>query len=143
HAAHRRHYVHVKRSYDVMFFAVLIALVLFMTGFLQYKPVAILSDSMQPVYGRGSMVIVQTVTDPMDISIGDIIQYTTTDKVITHRVQEIKPASDGSGDRTFVTKGDNNSSADPPIKASQATGIIKAQVPYIGYPTIWLRALTR
>lgn len=140
-AEHRRHYVHTKRAFDAMYLIVLIALAAFMSGFLQYKPVAILSNSMQPSYSRGDIVVIQAVDDPMDIEVGDIIQYSTSDKVITHRVIDIESASDGSGNRVFITQGDNNTSADPPILASSVSGVVRATVPYVGYPTIWLRAL--
>ena len=140
-AEHRRHYAHIRRAYDVIFYAMIIAVVLFMTGALHYKPVSIASDSMQPVYGRGDVVIIETSVDPMDIKEGDIIQYSTSDRSITHRVISISTTSDGSGERTFITQGDNNNSPDKPVLASAVTGIVKAYIPYIGYPTIWLRSL--
>ena len=113
-----------------------------MTGALTYKPSAIMSDSMVPTFSRGSMVIVQKLTNPMDINISDIIQYEAHDTVITHRVIVITQADDGSGKRTFITKGDNNPSRDEPISQDHVTGVVRAQIPYIGYPTVWLHEIT-
>jgi signal peptidase len=126
-----------------MFVAVLIGLAAFMSGFFSYRPLAIVSNSMQPVYSRGAIVIIQRVTDPMDIKLGDIVQYESAGKTITHRVVAIDAASDGSGKKVFTTKGDNNPSKDPLVAAQQIGGIVRAQIPYVGYPTIWLREAAR
>jgi signal peptidase len=140
---HRRHYTHLRAAYDAMSLITLVGLVLLMTGFFKYKPMVILSDSMMPLYGRGSMVIVNAIDSPLDVQVGDIIQFRGTDKVITHRVQSIEQADDGSGGQVFITKGDNNPSRDPPVPAKEVMGIVKAQVPYVGYPTVWLRSLAK
>lgn len=142
-AKYRRHHFHIDRASNIMFVFVMIGIVLFMTGALQYKPVVIVSNSMQPVYNRGSVVVVRLWVDPMDIKSGDIIQYKhkQSGDMITHRVVDIQQSGDGSGQRVFITKGDNNQSKDPPVRVSQVTGIIMTEVPYIGYPTIWLRTL--
>ena len=140
----KRHQLqHIKHANDIMFVAVLIGVAAFMSGFFSYRPLAIVSNSMQPVYSRGAIVVVERVTDPMDIKLGDIVQYESTGKTITHRVVAIDAASDGSGKRVFTTKGDNSPSNDPIVAARQINGIIRAQIPYVGYPTIWLREMAR
>lgn len=140
HTASRHHNTH--RAFDIMWVVTMVTLILFMTGALTYKPSAIMSDSMAPTFRRGSMVIVQKLTNPMDINISDIIQYEAHDTVITHRVIVITQADDGSGKRTFITKGDNNPSRDEPVSQDHVTGVVRAQIPYIGYPTVWLHEIT-
>lgn len=135
----RRRRRHPKIAFDVMFGAAMVALVLFMTGSFTYKPVVIMSNSMVPVFSRGSIVVVQQVHDPMDIQMGDIIQYEAENKTITHRVVAIDTAEDDSGDRIFTTKGDNNPSRDSPVHQSHVIGVIRSTVPFVGYPTVWLR----
>ena len=129
----------LKRANDVMFVALIIGLAAFMSGFFSYKPMAILSNSMQPVYSRGAMVVVERVTTSVDIEVGDIVQYQSAGKTLTHRVVAIEAASDGSGNRVFKTKGDNSPSEDPAVSGSQIGGVVKSYIPYVGYPTIWLR----
>jgi signal peptidase len=63
--------------------------------------------------------------------------------MITHRVVNIDAAADGSGKRVFTTKGDNNPSKDPLVAQSQLVGIVRSQVPFIGYPTVWLQEISR
>lgn len=139
--SHRRHYRHVHVASDIMYLVVMIALVMFMIGGFTYKPQAIMSNSMHPVFDRGAIVVVQRV-DAMQVQIGDIVQYQVPGRSTTHRVIDIDHTSDGSGKRVFITKGDNSPSADVPVQANQIIGIVRAQVPYIGYPTVWLRELT-
>jgi len=140
HGATRRQ--HTNRALDAMWVISMAALVLFMTGAFAYKPSAIMSNSMQPIFSRGSMVVVQKIKSSMDINVSDIIQYEASDTIITHRVAAINQADDGSGRRVFITKGDNNPSRDEPVNEDQVIGVVRAQVPYIGYPTVWLHEIT-
>lgn len=137
----RRH--HAPRAYDMMALILMVVLAMFMTGFFTYRPAAIVSNSMKPVFSRGSMVIVQKLNDPMDVKVGDIVQYRRTDKMITHRVVSIDAAADGSGKKVYTIKGDNNPSADPLVAQSQLAGIVRSQIPFIGYPTVWLQEISR
>lgn len=140
HTASRHQHTH--RAFDTMWVISMAALIMFMTGVFAYKPSAIMSNSMVPTFSRGSLVIVQNLRDPMDINVGDIIQYERHDEMITHRVVAITQADDGSGNRVFITKGDNNPSRDEPVSQDHVTGIVQAQIPYIGYPTVWLHEIT-
>lgn len=140
---HRHHAVHIQTASNAMFLITVAALISFVTGVFEYKPVVIVSNSMQPVYSRGAVVVVRKGVDSMDIQVGDIIQYRhkQNSEMITHRVVEIQPAADTSGERVFITKGDNNQSLDTPVAEAQLSGVVKAQIPLLGYPTIWLRML--
>lgn len=141
---HKRRRHHTKRAYDAMLVSVMVGLVLFMTGAFSYKPLVILSDSMKPVFSRGSVVVIQKISNPsVDISEGDIVQYDALGHRVTHRVVAIDAASDGSGEKIFTTKGDNSPSNDPPVRSSQIKGIVRSTVPYIGYPSVWLHDITR
>jgi signal peptidase len=96
---------------------------------------------MVPVYIIGDMVFVEKVTPAMDIKVGDIIEYTREDRVITHRTVKIVNNSEGP---IYTAKGDNNQSDDPwPITRSQIKGIVKARIPYIGYPSVVVNELVQ
>lgn len=133
---------HLNIAVETTWGSAIIALALFMTGVFAYKPNAIMSDSMKPVFARGSMVIIEKKTDKMDINIGDIIQYEAHGLIVTHRVISLDQASDGSGETIIITKGDNNPSRDEPVRLKNVVGTVKTNIPYIGYPTVWLRELT-
>lgn len=119
-----------------LFAGCMVLLILFMTGIFSYKPIAIMSNSMNPVYSRGDMVIVRKKTPSMAIRIGDIIQYTAKDRIITHRVVATVVDKDVV---QYITRGDNSNSNDPwLISEAQINGIVKARIPFAGYPTVIL-----
>lgn len=136
-----RHYKHTARAYDIMFLIMLAVLVMFMIGMFAYKPLAIMSNSMKPVFSRGAMVIIQKAK-AVDVREGDIVQYEGRGHMVTHRLKRIEQKADGSGDKFYITQGDNSPSEDEPVEARQIRGVVRAQVPYIGYPSVWLSELT-
>lgn len=132
-----------RRLIDAAWLTGIVALVCFMIGVFNYRPYAIPTYSMAPTYGRGAMVVVQKIHSPMDVRIGDIVQYKSTNKLLTHRVIAIDADADGSGERVFTVKGDRNLTPDRPIQQSQVMGIVRVHIPYVGYPTVWLMELSR
>ena len=54
---------------------------------------------------------------------------------VVHRVTMISENKDG--ELEFIMKGDNNNDVDLyPVNESQVDGIIKLDIPYVGYPTL-------
>ena len=135
---HVRHLRLMHRFSDVIMLVAMLGLVAFMTGSFSYQPLAIMSNSMQPVFSRGSLVIVQARTPKMDITVGDIVQYQGEERTVTHRVVDIDTSRD---EQIFYTKGDNSPSVDPPVRDSQIQGVVRATLPFAGYPTVWLNGL--
>lgn len=77
-------------------------------GFFGYKPLIVLSGSMEPTILPGDLIIVKEVK-PDTLQEGDIISYKKDVSVTTHRITEIV---DLEGNREFFTKGDNNNVED-------------------------------
>lgn len=69
-----------------------------------YKPVYILTGSMEPTLREHGVCIVQKTTYD-EVEVGDIIMYTIEEKTITHRVVE-------KTEEGIRTKGDNNNVED-------------------------------
>jgi signal peptidase len=96
-------------------------------------PMTILTSSMEPTYPPGTLIIVKP-TEVKDIIIGVPLTYQIESgkpEVVTHRVVAI---STTDGERTFTTKGDNNSAPDAkPVRPEQVRGTVWYAVPYIGY----------
>ena len=117
---------------------ILIALVGLISGVFSYYMMAIASNSMVPTFSRGDAVIVQKIktSEIENIEVGDIIVYYHDQKMIVHRVVSIKKANGGL---VFNTKGDNNEDKDNwDITESNIKGVVKKEIKYIGYPSIWL-----
>lgn len=114
-------------------------LVLFVAGFLKYKPVAIMSNSMKPIFNRGDVVIVEKVTKKNieNLKKYDIIEYILDGTIVAHRIINIEEHNDGTV--LYTTKGDNNNLFDTKkVKRNQVKGKVKFKIPKIGYPSVYL-----
>lgn len=71
-----------------------------------YKPVYVLTGSMEPYMKTDGVVITKEIDSIDDIKVDDVVTYHVYDDdkkiTITHRIKEIKE------DGTIITKGDNN-----------------------------------
>ncbi len=96
-----------------------------------HRMFVVLSGSMQPTFGPGSLVLVRPV-EAEAIEKGDIITFggSRGGNPTTHRVVDI--AEEGS--LKFVTRGDANSADDPnPVPAKSVVGKVTGSVPLVGY----------
>lgn len=73
------------------------------------------------------------VVRPNNPRIGDILIYRRfgSDFTVVHRLVEI-------GDDFYITKGDNNLAADPPVAKQHVVGKFVFAVPLLGYPRLAL-----
>ena len=130
------------RGYVVSYIPYLILIVfviLFMSGFFKYKPIAIISNSMYPNIKRGDAVVSEKINkkDLKSIKLNDIIEYRLGGASVVHRIVGIDLDKDGN--LVFVTKGDNNNDVDAEkVTEEQVLGIVHMKVPFVGYPTVWL-----
>jgi len=91
----------------------------------------VLSGSMEPAIGTGSIVFV--VETPVEqIQENDVITYQDDGgNLVTHRVVEKHEAQTSV---RFVTKGDANDNRDPePVYRSDVVGIVLFSIPLLGY----------
>ncbi|WP_240373977.1 signal peptidase I [Bacillus piscicola] len=95
-----------------------------------YHPLTVLSNSMQPAFSAGDMVLTKEV-DPETIEQGDIITYRDKrDQIITHRVIEKVTEEE----TVFQTQGDNNNVADDyQVMPDQVMGVVDFTIPKGGY----------
>ncbi len=95
----------------------------------------IVSGSMEPAIKVYDIILDIRVDDPSTIKKGDVITFYSTssissDKVVTHRVVDIKTVN---GSYEFVTKGDNNPTADSATaKETDLIGKTILKIPQLG-----------
>lgn len=123
----------------IITFVILAAFVLFVTGVLPYYPVAVATGSMEPTIMTGDMVVVdKTEATKSSLAVGDVIQYQRGNYTVIHRIIEMR---DENGDHFYVTKGDNNNSADSgEVTEEQVIGKVRFRVRYAGYLTLWMHS---
>ena len=105
---------------------------------LGYKPVVVLSGSMEPQYPVGSIIYYKN-TDFVHINVGDAITFKLGGGALaTHRVIQ-----KDSENQLFITKGDNNQSVDvQPVVAEAVVGKTgKIAIPYAGFVCSYIKAL--
>lgn len=117
----------------------LIIFCLFIAGIFKYKPTAIVSNSMHPIFDRGDVVIIEKLDRKKSRNLKkyDIIEYKLKNIIVSHRIIHIEKHNDGS--ISYITKGDNNNTADnEKVSSNQIIGIVKFRIPKVGYPSVWL-----
>ncbi|WP_042143611.1 signal peptidase I [Paucisalibacillus sp. EB02] len=81
-----------------------------------YQPFTVLSNSMNPSFETGDLIIVKKVASS-SVKEGDVITFReSNDKFVTHRVVEVIQQNGNPG---FVTKGDNNNVNDDHVVSSE------------------------
>lgn len=122
-------------SFTALVLAVLAALVLIVfprvTGSYTYT---VLTNSMAPGYPPGTFIVMKPT--PFDeLQLGDIITYQLESgrpEVVTHRITGVSATQ--QGERTYITKGDNNSTEDAePVLEVQVRGKLFYAVPFVGF----------
>ena len=119
--------------FNILSWIVIAAIVIYMAiaapMLLKYRPVVILSGSMEPSYPVGSIIYYHDVPFE-ELEEGNAITFKAGDSLVTHRITQINGIS-----RTVVTKGDNNPSEDPvPVEENEIVGkATDFSIPYAGY----------
>lgn len=120
----------------------IIPILILVSGIFKFQIMAILTNSMVPVYSRGDAVIVEHLNEQekQELKKGDIIVFNYNNRKVLHRIIDIK--ENVSGLRTYKTKGDNLETedaweiSDKDIEAKYLCTIYK-----IGYPSVWISEL--
>ncbi len=105
-----------------------------------YRPVTVLSDSMQPTFSRGDLVV--ATPQPLEsLRVGQVISFQIPvgdHRVESHRIVEI---ISGGPAPVVRTKGDASQGVDP--WNAQLTGghawVVSATVPELGHLILWMR----
>ena len=144
-----KHFVHFVRNIflvSLAFVTIIISVVLVDKGINAFRneklpalldTYVIATPSMTPTIKVDDAILVRRV-DYKDLKKGDIITFKSSDPrlngmIITHRINEV--VTDGNGNVTFITKGDNNSVVDDAAVLPQNIyGKVVTKVPF--YNTI-------
>lgn len=111
---------------NIAYVAVLVYLLVSLPVFFGYKPLVVLSGSMEPTYGVGSVIYYEV---SQDIQVGDVIVFESQNSsFVTHRVTKIEG-------NQFVTKGDANGEEDPDkVQLQSVKGkVLNLNIPWVGY----------
>jgi len=115
-------------------------------SYLGYRPYNVITQSMTPKsdgssppggFRQGDLIVIK-MCKPEDIQVGDIITFNPSSGdsentlYLTHRVIEVLSELGGKEGTFFITKGDANNSADPPISGEMLIGKKVFSIPKAG-----------
>ncbi len=122
------------------------AVIIIMVGFVMltsnhftYGSLVIATPSMTGELNKGDAIIYKAYENDRKIDAGQILVFEKDGSTIVHRLVDIEIIN---GQARYYTKGDANEDIDVGyITSSNIVGTVEAKVPYLGYPTLWLRSL--
>ena len=111
----------------IIYLFLLMYLIIFIPKLFGYKPLVVISGSMEPTLKVGGLLYYEEI-DINDFKEKDILVYELKDHIISHRVVEHL-------DNGFITKGDANNSYDSSIVSdNQVLGRgTNWSIPFLGY----------
>lgn len=107
-----------------------------------YKPLTVLSGSMEPALHTGGMVVDEVIA-PLQARPGDVVTFNDPEdqgRLITHRLRSIRVES---GKAYMVTRGDANDTSERwNVPLDSEIGRVVYQVPALGYVRSWISGST-
>ena len=118
---------------------IMISIVMIISGQFRYGLIVIATPSMTGELNKGDAIIYERY-DGDPVRKGEIVVFTKESKsLIVHRVVEVQHIN---GEIYYITKGDANQSEDSGfITDENIRGVVRFKLPYVGYPSLWLREL--
>lgn len=119
----------------VLCLAVMLSVVVFISGVFPYKSIVVASDSMKGEFDTGDALIYKDYEGQV-LTPGEIIVFKKGDTTVIHRVMYAEKIN---GVYRYYTKGDANEGLDTGyITTVDIIGTVTMTIKYIGYPTVWL-----
>ena len=117
---------------------IMIGTVMLVSNQFKYGSLVIATGSMTGELNKGDVVIFESYEDQTVIE-GQVIVFEKNGNFVVHRVVDIKIIN---GITRYYTKGDANEDNDAGyITDADIVGLADKKIPFIGYPTIWMRSL--
>ena len=124
--------------FTVLAVAIMTSVILLISNQFRYGVLVIATESMTGELNKGDVALYEQYDDQL-ITEGQVIVFEKNKSMIIHRVIKIEKIN---GVVRYYTKGDANEDRDSGfITNSDVVGLIDYKIPYIGYPTIWVRSL--
>lgn len=116
----------------------MIGVILLISNKFRYGALVIATPSMTGELNVGDAAIFEKYNDQIIVE-GQVIAFEKEGSVIVHRVVDIEKINNVT---RYYTKGDANPDNDAGfVVDSEIVGLVNFKIPYVGYPTVWLRDL--
>lgn len=129
---------YASRALSVLVILIMLGTVMLVSNHFRYGALVIATESMTGELNRGDTALFEQCDDETIVK-GQVIVFEKNNSKIIHRVIDIQIIN---GEYRYFTKGDANEDADAGyVTRAELVGVVRAKIPYIGYPTLWLRSL--
>lgn len=110
----------------ILYILILLYLIIFIPTLFGFKPLVIISGSMEPILKVGGILYYENY-NINDFKKNDILVYKSKNHIISHRIVDMT-------NKGFITKGDANKNIDSKIINNRILGKgTDFSIPYIGY----------
>ena len=117
---------------------IMIGTVMLISNQFKYGLLVIATESMTGEINKGDVVIFEDYEN-QSIKEGQVIVFERYGNMIVHRVVDIEIIN---GNARYYTKGDANEDRDSGfITDAEIRGVASKKIPFIGYPSLWVRQL--
>lgn len=122
----------------VLAVAIMVSVIMLVSNQFRFRALVIATESMTGELNKGDIVLFDAKED-QTYEEGQVIVFKSGDISVVHRIIDKKNIN---GTVRYYTKGDANEFADKDyITKSDIIGAARAKLPYLGFPTLWLREL--
>lgn len=119
---------------------IMIGTVMLVSNQFRFGAFVIATDSMTGELNKGDVALFERYDDQF-IAEGQVIVFEKSNDMIIHRVVDIQIIN---GITRYYTKGDANEDLDNGfITESDIVGLVDYKLPFLGFPTLWMRSLFR
>lgn len=126
------------KVFSVLAILIMTGTIMLVSNHFHYGAYVIATESMTGELNKGDIAISERYEDQL-IQEGQVIAFKKNKSVVLHRVVDIQVIN---GETRYTTKGDANEDVDTGyVVDSQIVGLVDLKMPYLGYPTLWLRSL--
>ncbi len=117
---------------------IMIGTVMLISNQFSYGALVIATESMTGELNKGDVAIFEKYEDQF-LREGQVIVYEENGRMVVHRIADIKIINEVT---RYYTKGDANEDTDAGFRLEgDIVGLVNYKLPYLGFPTLWLRSL--
>ena len=128
----------LSKALTILVVIIMTGTVMLVSNHFRFGAYVIATDSMTGELNKGDVAIYEQYEDQF-IQKGQVIAFEKDGSVVVHRVVNIEIIN---GITRYYTKGDVNEDRDAGfITGGQIIGLVDHKLPFLGYPTLWMRSL--
>ena len=128
----------LSKVFTAVCLVMMLSVIMLISNQFRYGAFVIATESMTGEINKGDIIIYEEYGDQV-IFEGLVIVFEKDSSVIVHRVEKIEIIN---GIKRYYTKGDANEDPDAGfITEGNIIGVVNYKLPFLGYPSLWIRNL--